>query len=176
IVVPRTLVDNWQIEIDRACPSLRVYQHVGSGRLRDPAPISQYDLVLTTYETLVLDQLLLGRIDWKLVVCDEAQYIRNYTTSRASAVKALKAQTRLALTGTPVENKLGDLWSIVDYAQPGLLGSYSEFRDRYEKPLELGTDDVQGVERRLLANIAPVYLRRTKEDHVSLPPKEVHRY
>lgn len=176
VVVPRTLVGNWQIEINRACPSLRTYQHVGSGRLRDPARISRFDIVLTTYETLVLDQLLLGRIDWKLVVCDEAQYIRNYTTSRASAVKALKAQTRLALTGTPVENKLGDLWSIVDYAQPGLLGSYSEFRDRYEKPLELGTDDVQGVERRLLANIAPVYLRRTKEDHVSLPPKDVLRH
>lgn len=176
IVVPRSLVDNWQEEIFRAAPSIRTYQHVGGGRLRDPEHIARFDLVLTTYETLVRDQLILGQIDWELVVCDEAQYIRNYTTSRASAVKALKARTRLALTGTPVENKLGDLWSIVDFAQPGLLGSYSEFRERYEKPLELGQDDAETVERRLLTNIAPVYLRRTKDDHVSLPPKEVHRY
>lgn len=176
IVVPRSLIDNWQEETYRAAPSIRTYQHVGAGRLRDPDDISRFDLVLTTYETLVRDQLLLGQIDWKLVVCDEAQYIRNYTTSRASAVKALKARTRLALTGTPVENKLGDLWSIVDYAQPGLLGSYSEFRDRYEKPLELGHDDAETVERRLLANISPVYLRRTKEEHIPLPPKDVHRH
>jgi len=179
VVGPQALVDNWCSEIHKFFPSASVYPHLGYSRLRDPSAIASFDIVATTYETLVRDELLLGRIDWNVVVCDEAQRLKNYTTSICRVSKAMKGRVRLALTGTPVENSLGDLWSIVDYAQPGILGSYRSFRERFEKPLVQSEDEEtrQRVERDLMAHLGPAYLRRTKDEYLKdeLPPKEESR-
>src|SRR5699024_7383056 len=107
---------------------------LGPERIKDYNAISRFDIVLTTYQTLVRDQLVMGRVDWEMVICDEAQNIKNPTTSTSVAVKALKNKGRLALTGTPVENNLTELWSIIDFVQSGRLGSLKGFKRQYETP------------------------------------------
>lgn len=179
VVGPQALVDNWEAEINRFLPGVAVYSHAGCNRVRDLEWIRSYDIVLTTYDTLVRDEMLLGQVNWNVCVSDEAQRIKNFTTSTARVVKALKAKFRLALTGTPVENSLGDLWSIVDYVQPGLLGSYQEFRHRFELPLSKDTSEEtrRKVEKDLIAHLFLVYKRRSKDEFLKdLPPKEEVRH
>ncbi len=125
LVCPMSLVCNWQKEAEKFAPSLRVYVHHGGGRLREDelaARVEDCDLVLTTYGTALRDLSALRDLTWSRVVCDEAQAIKNSGTRQAQAVRAIPARTRLALTGTPVENHLAELWSIMDFANPGLLG------------------------------------------------------
>ena len=167
VIAPSILLDVWEREISKFSKITSVYQHRGQKRYKDIRMIKSYDVVLTTYETLVRDQLILGQIDWQIVVCDEAQKIKNSTTLSTIAVKALKAKTKLAVTGTPVENNLGELWCIVDFVQPGLLKSYNEFKDRFQKPIE---DNIEKsgyrkqTREKLLNTIKPIYIRREKED------------
>ncbi len=179
IVAPLTLMQNWVKELRQFCPSIgvdRVYVHQGAGRIRNKQYLEQFDIVLTSYDTLVRDQLLLGLIDWVCVICDEAQKFKNSSTATAHAVKAMKNKFRLALTGTPVENGLTELWSIIDYVQPGLLGSLQRFKQRYEKPILGGANEEQldAVEQELLSVIHPVYKRRKKDEVLKdlLPGKE----
>jgi len=175
VVGPQALVDNWAGEVARFLPGVSVHKHAGLGRVRDVEFLSSFDIVATTYDTLVRDEIVMGQIDWRVFVCDEAQRIKNFTTATARVVKAMKASFRLALTGTPVENSLGDLWSIVDYVQPGLLGSYQEFRHRFEIPLsEEDTDEMRArVEKQLVTHLYLVYRRGTKEEYLKeLPPKK----
>ncbi len=178
VVLPRAVWENWQAEVYRFCPGLRLYTHGGPGRTRSPHFLSQWDVVLTTYETLTRDQFFMGQVDWRLVVCDEAQKIKNMTALATSAAKALKASMRVAMTGTPVENNLGELWCIVDFAQPGLLGSYRQFRQQYEKPLKSGDPKtMRRVERDLAWRLRPIYKRRTKEEHLkNLELEHDYRY
>ncbi len=179
VVCPKTLTRNWKDEIGRFLPAARTHIHEGPGRIREAEYFKMFHVVITTYETLVRDQICLGQVDWTICVCDEAQRIKNYTTSASRVCKAMKAVSRLALTGTPVENSLGDLWSIVDYVQPGLLGSYQQFRERFERPLSGGPSEEQAgnIERELMASMYLVYQRRTKEEHLTdLPPKTEIKY
>lgn len=176
IVLPSALIENWHSEIRRFCPSIqRVYHHIGSDRHKDPQLISRSQIVLTTYQTLRRDQLHMGQVDWQLVVSDEAQYVKNPTAQSTSVLKAMKAKMRLALTGTPVENGLSELWCIVDFVQPGKLGSQREFRDTFEKPIATTDDDSRRheVACALQEQLTPHYVRRVKE-HIldSLPRKE----
>jgi SNF2 family DNA or RNA helicase len=176
VVAPVALVDNWENELVRFLPGVQLQKHMGLSRKRHSDQLESVDVVLTTYETLSRDELMLGRVSWQLMVCDEAQAMKNFTTGRSRVCKAMKAEMRLAVTGTPVENSLGELWSIVDYSQPGLLGSYREFRQEYELPLERAVDleERQKVEAQLLSRIQPVYRRRTKgESAKQLPPKRI---
>ncbi|MBB5173372.1 DEAD/DEAH box helicase [Texcoconibacillus texcoconensis] len=168
IIVPKTLVQNWKNEISTFAPELgnSIYIHQGSSRHTAPQSIKNYDIVITTYQTLVRDQLVLGQINWMATICDEAQAIKNPTTSSSKVIKALKTHFRLALTGTPVENSLSELWSIMDYVQPGLLGSLKEFKDQFITPYESGRQDVSGFENHLTQRIASVYKRRTKDDEL----------
>jgi superfamily II DNA or RNA helicase len=166
VVVPAALMNNWHREIKKFCPDINVvYHHVGPERLRSPVTIAQSQIVLTTYQTLRRDQLLLGQIDWQVVVSDEAQYVKNPTAQSTAVLKAMKAGLRLALTGTPVENGLSELWCIVDFVQPGRLGSQKEFRNEYEYPMRDAPDvDAQlAVARRLQERLTPHYIRREKE-------------
>jgi SNF2 family DNA or RNA helicase len=179
IVAPLALMQNWVKELRQFCPTVgvdRVYVHQGAGRLRNKQYLEQFDIVLTSYDTLVRDQLLLGLIDWVCVICDEAQKFKNSSTATAHAVKAMKNKFRLALTGTPVENGLTELWSIIDYVQPGLLGSLQMFKQRFEKPIIEGAtkEQLDAVEQELLSVIHPVYKRRKKEEVLKdlLPGKE----
>ncbi|MFG1710165.1 DEAD/DEAH box helicase [Nonomuraea sp. M3C6] len=160
LVCPMSLVGNWQRESARFAPGLRVYVHHGSGR--DATRIPEADLVITTYGTAQRDLETLKGYEWRRVVCDEAQAIKNSGTLQAQAVRSIPTGTRLALTGTPVENHLAELWSIMEFANPGLLGSRSRFRTRFQEPIEAQQDEqaAQALKRAT----GPFILRRLKTD------------
>ncbi|WP_271629583.1 DEAD/DEAH box helicase [Caldicellulosiruptor sp. DIB 104C] len=175
IIVPNTLIKNWSDEIEKFAPLLKnnLYIHHNNNRLRKPEEIAKNDIVITTYDTLVRDQIILGKIDWKIVVCDEAQYIKNPDAYRTKAAKALKAKTRVALTGTPLENGLSEFWCIMDFVQPGLLDCYHNFKERFEDPIvNSDSNDSEKLIEELLSIIKPYYLRRTKDKNLHGLPKK----
>lgn len=176
VVAPYTLIYNWKREISKFTKGINnIYIHLGQRRIQDLEIIKRKDIVLTTYETLVRDQLLLGQIDWTLVACDEAQKIKNTTAYATGVAKALKAGLKLAVTGTPVENGLNELWCIADFVQPGLLRSYEEFRKKYEIPIQkenIDNKQLEELKMELRKRISPIYLRRTKEDKLRGLPKK----
>ncbi len=177
LVMPASLLANWKAEIERFAPSLRaIYEHPafrgeeGAARGPEAAPdVSAADLVITSYGMLARTAWL-ESVDWRLVVLDEAQAIKNPGTRQTRAVKRLKAKARVALTGTPVENRLTDLWSIFDFLCPGLLGSASRFKE-FSKSLE----KLDGERYAPLRNLVrPYLLRRLKTDRsviADLPDK-----
>ncbi|MHB8767289.1 MAG: DEAD/DEAH box helicase, partial [Deferrisomatales bacterium] len=175
VVVPKTLLENWSREVAKfSGGTVGVHQY--DGRRFSRESLAGCDIVLTTYDTLRRDQARLGTVDWNLVACDEAQYAKNPTAQRTSAVKALKARHRAALTGTPVENGLIEFWCIMDFVQPGLLGSWADFRRDYERPIVEGAaDERDGYVQRLLEKIQGHYLRRLKTEVLKdLPAKHAH--
>ena len=180
LVVPVSVMVNWKNELKRFAPGIQpAHEHRGAGRERDPKRLAEHEVVITTYATLRRDQLMLGKIDWTVVACDEAQNVKNPTANATSAIKGMKASFRVACTGTPVENGLSELWCIVDFAQPGRLGSRTEFRDDFERPLVdalADTEDQEGHVARLRARLNPHYIRRIKEEALSLPPKTARTY
>ncbi|MFC4906117.1 DEAD/DEAH box helicase [Actinomadura gamaensis] len=165
LVGPMSLVGNWQREAAKFTPKLRVYVHHGTGRHRDDELVraaSRADLVLTTYGTAARDAEMLAEVAWRRVVCDEAQALKNSGTRQARAVRSIPARTRLALTGTPVENHLTELWSIMEFANPGLLGPRAAFRERFAVPIERDGDErAAGALKRATQ---PFILRRLKTD------------
>ena len=165
VVCPMSLVGNWQREAERFTPGLRVHVHHGGDRLSGEelaAALNGADLVITTYGLAARDQEALGEVQWARVVCDEAQNIKNAATRQARAVRALPAQARIALTGTPVENRLSDLWSIMEFVRPGLLGPAERFRTRFAVPIERNGDEEAAD--RLKRLTGPFILRRLKTD------------
>ena len=165
LVCPMSLVGNWQREAARFTPGLRVHVHHGSDRLTGEdlaAAVADADLVLTTYGVATRDREALSHVRWARVICDEAQNIKNAGTRQAQAVRAIPAGARLALTGTPVENRLSDLWSLLEFTSPGLLGSAEKFRQRFAIPIERTGDD-EATER-LRRITGPFILRRLKTD------------
>ncbi|MCW3814177.1 DEAD/DEAH box helicase [Micromonospora sp. DR5-3] len=165
LVCPMSLVGNWQREAARFTPGLRVHVHHGAERARGEAfaaAVHAADLVLTTYSVAARDAYDLAGIDWYRVVVDEAQAIKNASTRQAEAVRSLPARHRVAVTGTPVENRLADLWSIMQFANPGLLGPAATFRKKFAEPIERhGDAEVAGRLRRITG---PFVLRRLKTD------------
>ena len=175
LVCPMSLVGNWQREAERFTPDLRVHVHHGAGRLSGgelAAALTAANLVITTYAVAARDGAALAGIDWGRVVCDEAQNIKNSATRQARAVRAIPAAARIALTGTPVENHLAELWSIMEFTNSGLLGSAESFRSRYAVPIERhGDEEATAALRRLTG---PFILRRLKTDRsiiADLPDK-----
>src|SRR6266436_3862184 len=175
LVAPASLLANWQAEIDRFAPSLATFvAHPSLMAARELADLAGADLAsthvgITSYGTLARVEALRAR-EWSLVILDEAQAIKNPGTRQTQAVKALKAKSRIALTGTPVENRVGDLWSIYDFLDPGLLGSAREF-SAFVKRLASGPEESYAPLRRL---IQPYMLRRLKTDRsivADLPDK-----
>lgn len=165
LVCPMSLVGNWQREAARFTPGLRVHVHHGAERARGAeftAAAHGADLVLTTYSVAARDAVDLAGIDWHRVVVDEAQAIKNASTRQAEAVRALPARQRVAVTGTPVENRLADLWSIMQFTNPGLLGPAATFRKRFAEPIERH-GDAEAAER-LRRITGPFVLRRLKTD------------
>jgi non-specific serine/threonine protein kinase len=169
LVLPASLLANWQAEIERFAPSLVTWtahpsaQPAAELRARRGAEFADTDLVLTTYGTLLRLPWLV-QTDWRLVVLDEAQAIKNPGAKQTRAVKSLRAAARIVLTGTPVENRLGDLWSLFDFLNPGLLGSPAAF-GRFEKAMAQKEPPDYGPLRRL---VAPYVLRRLKSDRAIL--------
>lgn len=177
VVLPKTLVSNWMEELAKFAPSIdRLHVHTGPQRSKSSEFLESMNIVLTTYDTARQDQMLLGTIDWTVVIADEAQFIKNPTAARTSVVKALKADQALALTGTPVENGLIEFWCIMDYVQPGLLKSWSDFRKDHERPLVSASDDLERerLANDLLTRLDPHYLRRLKREVLAdLPEKRI---
>jgi superfamily II DNA or RNA helicase len=176
LVCPMSLVGNWQREAARFTPGLRVHVHHGADRLDAEgfaATAAEADLVITSYGVATRDRAALSELTWARVVCDEAQNIKNHATKQARAVRALPAATRIALTGTPVENRLSELWSIMEFTNPGLLGPAERFRERFAVPIEReGSDDAARTLQRLTR---PFVLRRLKTDRAiisDLPDKQ----
>ncbi|HEX6912880.1 MAG TPA: DEAD/DEAH box helicase [Longimicrobium sp.] len=176
LVCPMSLVGNWQREAARFAPSLRVHVHHGGERLSGSAlrkAVRGSDLVITTYALAARDRAELGAVDWGRVVLDEAQNVKNAAARQAQAVRAFRAPRRIALTGTPVENRLAEMWSILDFLNPGLLGSARDFRSRFSLPIERYRDPDRAAQLRTLAG--PFILRRLKTDRgiiQDLPEKQ----
>jgi superfamily II DNA or RNA helicase len=166
VVVPRSLVFNWKEEAARFTPQLRLLDHTGAGR--DVNDFAAHDVIVTTYGTLRREVLTLKEIEFDYVVLDEAQAIKNALTESAKAARLLSGRHRLALSGTPVENHLGELWSLFEFLNPGMLGAASVFK--MAGVAARGPDEET---RRLLAQaLRPFILRRTKEQVArELPPK-----
>ncbi|MEE6262218.1 SNF2-related protein [Plantactinospora sonchi] len=165
LVCPMSLVGNWQREAARFVPELRVHVHHGAERVRGPefvAAVRRANLVVTTYSLAARDAAALAEVDWHRIVVDEAQSIKNAATRQAVAVRSLPARHRVAVTGTPVENRLADLWSIMEFANPGLLGGAATFKKRYAEPVERHGDDEAAARLRRITG--PFVLRRVKTD------------
>ncbi|MEW1960690.1 DEAD/DEAH box helicase [Kineococcus sp. NPDC059986] len=167
------LDEHGMVREDRIHASLRIGPACGEARLDRPGV-----LVLTTYETLRRYQVSLGLVDWGVVIFDEAQATKNPEILTTRAAKALKARFKLLATGTPVENSLRDFWTLVDTAQPGLLGSWVEFQETWVTPMTEATPaEHERLGLELREAVGPFMLRRVKEDHLTdLPPKHLHEY
>jgi SNF2 family DNA or RNA helicase len=166
LVCPTSVISNWEHETARFTPALRVMVHHGSARARGgenlAAALSNHDLVLTSYSLLQRDVAALEQIPWSAVVLDEAQNIKNPESKQARAACAIKSAHRIALTGTPVENHVGDLWSLMEFLNPGMLGNRAEFKRRYLVPIQAGNNKEAAA--RLRALTGPFILRRLKTD------------
>lgn len=165
LVVPMSVVGNWMYEARRFAPGLRVSIHHGVERLQGDAFVERAnasDMVITTYALANRDQELFERVRWHRVVLDEAQNIKNPQAKQTQAVRALKSDRRVALTGTPVENRLTELWSIMDFLNPGYLGTAAGFRKRFAVPIERYRDPQKSEQLRGL--VRPFVLRRLKTD------------
>jgi SNF2 family DNA or RNA helicase len=160
VVCPTSVIGNWQHEIRRFAPRLTVHRYHGANRKLNTDQLE--DIVLTTYGLLVRDQEILSDISWDVVVLDEAQAIKNPDSQRAKAAKKIPARHRVALSGTPVENRLDELWSLMHFLIPGLLGARQTFRREIALPIERFGD--QMTANRLKQAVAPFLLRRLKTD------------
>jgi superfamily II DNA or RNA helicase len=170
VVCPASLMGNWQREIERFAPGTPVRRFHGSRRSLDN--LADGEFVLTTYGTMRLDAPRLGEVPWGLVVADEAQHVKNPYSATARALRTIGTRARVALTGTPVENNLSELWAILDWTTPGLLGRLGTFRTRYAQSVEGGQDPAAAG--RLARLVRPFLLRRHKSDPgiaPELPPK-----
>jgi superfamily II DNA or RNA helicase len=170
VVVPTSLLFNWQHEAARIAPALRVLVLHGPDRSRDMPRMADHDLVLTTYPLLWRDVERLSLQPFHTVILDEAQAVKNATGRSARALRRLQAGHRLCLTGTPLENHLGELWSQFDFLMPGFLGDAREFVRRWRKPIEENGETLRA--QALAARVRPFILRRRKQDVATeLPPR-----
>ncbi|RYJ00505.1 MAG: ATP-dependent helicase, partial [Actinomycetales bacterium] len=159
VVCPASLLGNWEAEVRKFAPGTPVVRFHGTSRDLNAAGDG---FVLTTYGTMRRDAETLGRVRWDLVVADEAQHVKNPRTSTARALRSIESTARVALTGTPVENDLTELWAILDWATPGLLGSRNAFRKVWAAPIESGLEPTKA--RQFADLIGPFLLRRRKSD------------
>jgi len=170
LVLPRSLLVNWQREASRFTPGLKVHQHFGADRKKDPTKFNGFDLILTTYGTMLRDIEMLREYRFHYVVLDESQAIKNPVTKTSKAARLLNSDHRLVLTGTPVENSTFELWSQFAFLNPGLLGNLEYFKHEFGNPIER-KGDVAASEL-LRKMVYPFILRRTKEKVApELPPR-----
>lgn len=170
VVAPTSVVLNWEREASKFAPGLNVLVLQGAGRKRNYAKILEADLLLTSYALLHRDLEILSSCEFHLLMLDEAQHIKNPGAQVSQAAMRLNSCHRVCLSGTPVENHLGELWSLMNFLMPGLLGTKESFRENYQAPIEKNGSDSK---RKLLADrVGPLILRRTKNDVAKeLPPK-----
>jgi SNF2 family DNA or RNA helicase len=166
VIAPTSVLGNWRKEIERFAPQLRTLVHQGSSRHKDERSFTEacraHDVVLTSFALARLDEKLLRSVEWRRVVVDEVQNIKNPQAAQTRAILKLTATHRLALTGTPVENRLRDLWSIFNFLNPGYLGKEAQFRKTFEVPIHKDNDLVRSATLKKL--VEPFILRRVKTD------------
>ncbi len=175
IICPTSLVDNWAEEAEKFTPHLRVQRMHGTDRHAHWEQLANQDLIITSYALIRrdLDEYLAHT--FSVVVLDEAQHIKNRTTQNATAVKKVNAHHKLVLTGTPIENSVADLWSIMDFLMPGYLGHHKAFRENYELPIQNGGPDAELAQMRLRRKLHPFLLRRLKKDVAKDLPEKIQR-
>ena len=174
------MLGNWQKELERFAPLLNIYLHYGPNRAKGDAfrdAVQGYDLVLTTYTLSHLDETEFTSVEWNAICLDEAQNIKNAYTKQATSIRSFRGRHRIAMTGTPIENRLTELWSIFDFLNPGYLGTLRDFTHRYVSAIERSNDPelVSKVQRL----IRPFLLRRVKKDpaiQLDLPDKYEYAY
>ncbi|MGL4820282.1 MAG: DEAD/DEAH box helicase, partial [Bacilli bacterium] len=176
VVAPTSVIGNWQKEFEHFAPSLRIYVHYGSNRIHGESfanTVRSYDVVITTYALTNIDQEDLKQFTWQSIILDEAQNIKNDQTLQSQAIRALTANHHVALSGTPIENRLTELWALFDFINSGYLGTRYRFMQEFIQPIE---KDITGkTTKRLKALIQPFFLRRTKKDkdvQLNLPDKQ----
>ena len=174
VVCPSTLVLNWKAEVEKWCNSIKVLIINGTADERNKKlnNYRDYDLIITSYDLLKRDVENYEDKDFKYIIADEAQYIKNSLTQNATSLKALKGEVKFALTGTPIENSIAELWSIFDFIMPGYLYNYNKFKKKFEEPI-LKYEDKEALNR-LKKLISPFVLRRVKKDVLTeLPEKNI---
>ena len=165
IIAPGSLLENWSREIKKFCPSLNFHKQQGSLRTGDPSKIIGYDVVLISYETAIRDIAILRANKWNAVILDEAQCIRNPSTRRANIVKQIPRIIGIAVTGTPLENQLLDIWSIMDFAFPNFLGDQNSFESQF-------TDSLENA-KKLETLVTPLILRRRVSEVATDLPERI---
>lgn len=171
LIMPTSLIYNWEMEARKFAPQLRILTYTGTLRNKDTKRFEKYDLVLTSYGITRLDVDLLQQYYFNYIILDESQVIKNPTSNIAKAVRELKARHRLALSGTPMENTTMDLWSQMSFINPGILGSQSYFRNEFQNPIEKKGDEAKS--KKLGAIIKPFILRRHKSQVATELPEKV---
>jgi SNF2 family DNA or RNA helicase len=172
IVVPSTLLENWRREFSFFAPDILPFIHHGSGRIGSPATLKRYPVVITSYSMIINDQFLFDKIQWGITILDEASLIKNPDSERRIALKSLESMVKIAMTGTPVENSLMDLWSIADYVFPGYLGDKTTFASKYiNKSIEETLDN--GALTPLKDIVSFIMLRRKKDDVLDTLPAKI---
>jgi len=171
LIMPTSLIYNWQNEAKKFTPKLKVFNYTGTGRIKDASQFEAYDLVLTSYGITRLDIDILDQFYFNYIILDESQAIKNPDSNIAKAVRKLKSRRRLVLTGTPVENSTMDLWSQMSFANPGLLGNKKFFRDEFVTPIEKKQDEHKS--QKLATLIKPFILRRHKSQVATELPEKV---
>ncbi|MDD4779869.1 MAG: SNF2 helicase associated domain-containing protein [Tissierellia bacterium] len=173
VVCPTSLVYNWKSELEKYAPSLTSIIIAGNAEQRNEliSNIKDYDLIFTSYDLLKRDIDIYNETEFKYCILDEAQYIKNSATLNAKTVKLINSEVRFALTGTPIENSLADLWSIFDFIMPGFLYSYNKFKDKYEIPIV--KNENKEVLEKLNKQIKPFILRRLKKDVLKELPDKI---
>ncbi|HEY6876596.1 MAG TPA: SNF2-related protein, partial [Polyangiales bacterium] len=170
VVAPTSVVSNWAREIEKFAPGFKTVIWQGPDRHEQKEELEDADVMITSYALLRRDEEFLHTLDLRYVILDEAQHIKNPMSATARAAKKLKGERRLAMTGTPIENRLSEIWSIFDYVSPGLLNSLSSFEEKYARPIERG--DAQTAAR-LRSTIHPFVLRRTKSEVAKDLPEKI---
>jgi superfamily II DNA or RNA helicase len=173
IIMPTSLMYNWWKEASRFAPQLRILIHAGTQRVKSADKLARYDLVLTSYGTARIDEDLFKKFYFNYIILDESQMIKNQGSQTSKTIKEFKSKHKLLLSGTPVENSITDLWSQLSFANPGLLGTFSYFKDEYVIPIEKQQDEVKTA--RLHALIKPFVMRRTKEQVAKELPAKVEQ-
>ncbi|HHO48451.1 MAG TPA: DEAD/DEAH box helicase [Desulfobacteraceae bacterium] len=170
VVAPTSVCMNWEQEIIRFAPTLRVHMFSGAGRKDKVDSLGKFDILITSYTLLQQEIRLLESVEWQTIVLDEAQAIKNAGTKRSRAAMRLKGRFRLVTTGTPIENHLGELWNLFRFINPGLLGTFKQFNARFGIPIEKHHD--REAKKRLKKTIRPFMLRRIKSQVLDeLPPR-----
>lgn len=162
IVVPASLMYNWYYEIKKYCPAMQVINYIGNKRHKAQKTILEFDFILTTYATALLDAEILKPLIFHYIVLDESHSIKNKNSQSFRAINSLQAQHKISLTGTPMENSLSDLWSQMEFINPSLLGSYEFFKKNYQIPIEKEENEAALQELKTL--MAPYILRRVKSE------------